>query len=85
MSQYLVSIFTIQLILGSTWQVDIGLLLPRLLVGEEGGTFKLLFVGLTYIIATGTQLKHIFDLLVVKTGGIIDIAVRTADGNDLRT
>ena len=65
MSQYLVSIFTIQLILGSTWQVDIGLLFPRLLVGEESGTFKLLFVGLTYIIATGTQLKHILDLLVV--------------------
>ena len=40
-----VGIGTVQLVLGSTGQIDVGLLLPWLLAWEEGGTVELLLVG----------------------------------------
>ena len=49
--QYHVGIVSIELVLCSTGQVDVGLLLPRLLVGEEGGSLELLLVGLAHIVA----------------------------------
>ena len=83
--QNLVGILAIQLVLGSTGQIDVGLLLPWLLAREECRALELFLVGLADIITRGTQLKHILNLLVVETCGIIDIAVRTTDGDHLRT
>ena len=85
LSQYLVGIVAVQLVLRSTGQIDVGLLLPRLLAGKELRTGELLLVGLADVITAGTQLQHILYLLVVQAIGVVDVSVRTADGNDLRT
>ena len=80
-----VCILTVQLVLGGTRQVDVGLLLPRLLAGIECGAVKLLLVWLTDVVTRGAQLKHILDLLSIETGGVVDVTVRAADGDHLRT
>ena len=85
MGQNPVGILTVQLVLGSTGQIDVGLLLPRSLVLEELSTIELVSVWLADIIAGGTQLQQVVNLLGIQAGGIVDIAVRATDGDNLST
>ena len=85
LGQYPVGILAIQLVLGSAGQVDVSLLLPGLLAGEEGGAVEVLGVGLAHVVARGAQLQQVVNFLCVESGGVVDVAVGTADGNHLGT
>ena len=81
--QYLVGIVAVQLVLCGTGQIDVGLLLPRLPALEEGGAVELFSVRLAYVVARGTQLQHVLNLLGIQSGRVVDVAVGTTDGDDL--
>ena len=85
MGQNLVGVGAVELVLGGTWQVDVGLALPRLASLEELSTVKLLNIGLADVVARSAKLQHVFYLLVVQSCGVVDVTVRTADGDDLGT
>ena len=79
----LTGIVAVELVLRGTGQRDIALLLPRLLALEEGGFGELLGIGGADVVAAGTQLQQVVDLLTADAGRIIDVAIGTADGDDL--
>ena len=81
--QYLVGIVAVQLVLCGTRQIYVGLPLPRLLTLVEGGTLELIDVGLADVVARGPQLQHVFYLLGVQSCRVVDVAVGSADGDDL--
>ena len=80
-----VGIGAVELVLCGTRHIDIGLLLPGLASFEELRAFELLFVGLADVVAAGAELEHVFNLLGIEAGGIVDVAVGTADGDDFCT
>ena len=75
--QYLVGVVTVQFILRSTGQIDVGLLLPWFLALKELAARKLVGIGLANIIARSTQLQQEVYLLVVKPCRVIDVTVRS--------
>ena len=81
----MVGVLSVQFVLRSAWQIDVSLALPWLLVFKELCTVELVYIGLADVIARGTQFQHIFYLFVIKSGGVIDVAIRSTDGNDLGT
>ena len=83
LSQNLVGIGTVQLVLCGARQIDVGFLFPRLLALEELSTLELLCIRCADVVTTGTQLQHVFYLLVVQSCRVVDVAVRSADGNHL--
>ena len=58
---------------------------PRFLACEELRAGEFLLVGLTNIVAASTKFEHILNLLGVESFGIVDVTIRTRDGDDLRT
>ena len=85
LSQDLVGILAIELVLSGTRQIDISLLLPWLLTCKELRTGEFFLVGLADVITAGTEFQHVLYLLCIQTFGIIDVAVRTRDGDNLGT
>ena len=81
----LLGILAVELVLGGTGQSDVALLLPRFATGEERSFGKFLGIGSTDVITAGTEFEHIIYLLATDALGVVDVAVGTADGDDLGT
>ena len=58
-----VGIFAVELVLGGTGQIDVGLLLPRFLSFEEGGAVEVLSIRCADVVARSTQLQQVVNLL----------------------
>ena len=81
----LLSVFAVKLVLGSARHSDIHLNLPRFATGGKGRAGELLCIGSNHVVVRCAELEHISNFLFVKTGGVVDITVRTRDGYHLCT
>ena len=79
------SVVSVELVLGSARQRDVYLLLPRTFACGEGSFLELVSVRSHDVVARCAELQHIVDLLTRNASRIVDISVRTGDGNHLRT
>ena len=85
LSQNGIGIVAVELVLSGAGQVDVGLLFPRFLALKESRALELLSIRSADIVAAGTQLKQVLNLLIIESSRIIDISIRTADGDNLGT
>ena len=80
------SIFFVHFVLRSARHSDVYLLLPRLLASEELSVGELLSVVRDDVVTAGAEVEQRLELLGgVDTVWVVDVAVRTRDGDDLST
>ena len=78
-------IFAIQLVLCCARQSDIRLYLPWAFARNKSGAGEFVGIRSYNIIARCAKFQHIINLFTANTVRIIDITVRTGDGNDFRS
>ena len=78
-------VVAVEFVLGSAGKSDLHFAFPRLFAGEKFRAGEFFSVGSHDVVAGSAEFEHVFNLFVVKAGGVVDVAVGTGDGHYLST
>ena len=76
-------VVAVQLVLCCTRHCDVNLNLPRFAACHKHCSGETLGIGSNHVVARCAQVEHIFNLLVVESLGVVDVAVGSRDSHNL--